>query len=68
MYSFRELMFPYPATDVLGAQLKGIGNPDLGWSKTKNRSVALEDVYKRQIFVSMLLRGVEGFGKLLREG
>ena len=42
MYSFRELMFPYPATDVLGAQLKGIGNPDLGWSKTKNRSVALE--------------------------
>ena len=42
MYSFRELMFSYPATDVLGAQLKGIGNPDLGWSKTKNRSVALE--------------------------
>lgn len=42
MYSFRELMFPYPATDVLGAQLKGIGNSDLGWSKTKNRSVALE--------------------------
>ena len=35
-------MFPYPATDVLGAQLKGIGNSDLGWSKTKNRSVALE--------------------------
>ena len=42
MYSFRELMFPYPATDVLGAQLKGIGNSNLGWSKTKNRSVALE--------------------------
>ena len=42
MYSFEELMFPYPATDVLGAQLKGIGNPDLGWSKTKNRSAALE--------------------------
>lgn len=42
MYSFSDLMFPYPATDVLGAQLKGIGNPDLGWSKTKNRSVALE--------------------------
>ena len=41
-YSFSDLMFPYPATDVLGAQLKGIGNPDLGWSKTKNRSVALE--------------------------
>ena len=42
MYSFSELMFPYPATDVLGAQLKGIGNPDLGWSKTKNRSVSME--------------------------
>lgn len=42
MYSFSELMFPYPATDVLGAQLMGIGNPDLGWSKTKNRSVSFE--------------------------
>ena len=42
MYSFEELMFPYPATDVLGAELKGIGNDDLGWSKTKNRSVSME--------------------------
>ncbi len=42
MYSFREMMTPYPATDVLGAQLKGIGNPDLGWSKTKNTSVSME--------------------------
>ena len=35
-------MFSYPTTDVLGAQLMGIGNPDLGWSKTKNISVGLE--------------------------
>ncbi len=41
-YSFEDLMFPYPATDVLGAQLLGIGNPDLGWSKTKNTSVGFE--------------------------
>lgn len=42
MYSFRDMMIPYPATDVLGAQLKGIGNPDLGWSKTKNKSISME--------------------------
>lgn len=42
MYSFEDLMFPYPASDVLGAQLMGLGNPDLGWSKTKNKSIILE--------------------------
>ncbi len=42
MYSFSELMFPYPASDVIGAQLKGVANPDLGWSKTKNRNVRME--------------------------
>lgn len=42
MYSFSDLMFPYPASDVLGAQLKGVANPDLGWSKTQDRSVSLE--------------------------
>lgn len=41
-YSFADLMFPYPGADVLGAQLKGIGNPDLGWSKTKAKSVAVD--------------------------
>lgn len=42
MYSFSDLMFPYPASDVIGAQLKGVANPDLGWSKTKNRNVRME--------------------------
>lgn len=41
-YSFEDLMFSYPTTDVLGAQLMGIGNPDLGWSKTKNTSVGID--------------------------
>lgn len=41
-YSFADLMFPYPGGDVLGAQLMGIGNPDLGWSKTNAKSVAVE--------------------------
>ena len=41
-YSFRDLMFPYPSGDVLGAQLMAIGNPDLGWSKTMQKSVSLE--------------------------
>lgn len=44
-YSFENLMFPYPASDVLGAELKGVGNPELGWSKTKNRSAAIEIGY-----------------------
>lgn len=41
-YTFSGLMFPYLGSDVLGAELMGIGNPDLGWSTTENRSVALE--------------------------
>lgn len=41
-YNFDNLMFPYLSSDVLGAELMGFGNPDLDWSKTKNRSVAFE--------------------------
>lgn len=41
-YSFNNLLFPYLSSDVIGAELLGFGNPDLGWSKTVNRSVALE--------------------------
>lgn len=41
-YTFDDLLFPYLSSDVLGAELKGFGNPELGWSKTKNRSLALE--------------------------
>lgn len=41
-YSFNDLLFPYPSGDVLGAQLLGIGNPDLGWSKTLSKTVSME--------------------------
>lgn len=41
-YTYDDLLFPYPSSDILGAQLKGMGNPDLGWSTTKNRSFAME--------------------------
>ena len=41
-YSYDDLLFPYPSSDILGAQLKGMGNPDLGWSTTENRSLAVE--------------------------
>lgn len=41
-YTFDNLLFPYLSSDVLGAELMGFGNPDLGWSKTKNRSLAIE--------------------------
>lgn len=41
-YTYDNLRFPYPSSDILGAELKGFGNPDLGWSTTKNKSVRLE--------------------------
>ena len=41
-YSFSGMMNQYLSSDVLGAALMAIGNPDLGWSTTKERSIALE--------------------------
>lgn len=41
-YSFRDLMFTYPGAPTLGAQLMGIGNPDLGWSKTFSKTISGE--------------------------
>lgn len=41
-YSFSGLLFPYTSSDVLGAQLMALGNPNLGWSTTQNRSIALD--------------------------
>lgn len=38
-YSFNELMFPYLSSDVLGAQLMGLGNPNLGWSTTEETNI-----------------------------
>lgn len=41
-YTFDNLMYPYLSSDVLGAELMGHSNPDLGWSTTTNKSVAFE--------------------------
>lgn len=41
-YSYGNLMFPYTSSGVLGAELMGIGNNDLGWSKTKNFNFAVD--------------------------
>ena len=41
-YSFDNMMFPYLGSGVLGAELLGMGNPELGWSTTEDRSMALE--------------------------
>lgn len=41
-YTFSDLMFPYLSSNVLGAQLMGIGNPDLGWSTTQDRTISLD--------------------------
>lgn len=41
-YSFTNLMFPYASFGVLGAELRGLGNSELGWSKTSNASVSMD--------------------------
>ncbi len=41
-YTFSNLMFPYLSSDVLGAELMGIGNPNLGWSTTQDRTISLD--------------------------
>lgn len=41
-YSYEDLMFPYPSGDTLGAQLMGLGNPSLGWSKTTSKTASVE--------------------------
>ncbi len=41
-YTFNNMLYPYLSSDVIGAELMGFGNSDLGWSKTKNRSFAIE--------------------------
>ena len=41
-YSPYQAKETYPSGDVLGAQLMAMGNPDLGWSKTMQKSVSLE--------------------------
>lgn len=41
-YTFANMMFPYSNMGVLGAELMGHGNPNLSWSKTKERNVSLE--------------------------
>lgn len=44
-YSFNELMFPYLSSDVLGAELMGLGNPNLGWSTTNETNVGLDAAF-----------------------
>ena len=41
-YSFEDLMFQYLSSGVIGAELKGFGNPDLDWSTTEDFSAAIE--------------------------
>lgn len=41
-YSYANMMFPYSNMGVLGAELMGHGNPNLSWSKTKERNVSIE--------------------------
>ncbi|MDL2320092.1 SusC/RagA family TonB-linked outer membrane protein [Alistipes sp. OttesenSCG-928-B03] len=42
MYTYTELMRSYRGSDVVGAELKGMGNPDLKWQQTDNYNTAFE--------------------------
>ena len=42
MYSYDGLTDYYKGSDVIGAQLQGIGNPNLKWQQTDNYNVALD--------------------------
>ena len=41
-YDFSDLLHEYVSSDVFGAQMMALGNPNLGWSTTIERSVAAE--------------------------
>lgn len=41
-YSFNDFLFENVSSDVLGAQMMAIGNPALGWSTTRERSMAVD--------------------------
>lgn len=75
-YSFDGMMIPYESSEVLGAIMKGLGNPNLGWSKTddlnfsvvlglwKNRlnfSFSYYDRITRQMLVNYNLAPSTGF-------
>lgn len=42
MYSYDGLIKTYKSSDVMGAALYGIGNPDLKWQQTSNYNVSLD--------------------------
>lgn len=41
-YDFSDLLYEYVSSDVFGAQMMALGNSELGWSTTKERSIAAE--------------------------
>lgn len=42
MYTYENLMKTYKGSDVVGAEIYGLGNPDLKWQQTKNYNVSLD--------------------------
>ncbi|WP_333616228.1 SusC/RagA family TonB-linked outer membrane protein [Bacteroides pyogenes] len=41
-YTFTNTMKPYKSFPLLGAVLRGLNNPDLGWAKTDNLSLGID--------------------------
>ncbi len=40
-YTFNHFMHPYVSSDVIGAELMALGNPNLGWSSTLEKSLGV---------------------------
>ena len=42
MYTYSNLMKTYKSSDVVGAEIYGLGNPDLKWQQTENYNASLD--------------------------
>ena len=61
-YSYRSTMTNYTSSDVVGATLLALGNPDLKWQKTMNYNLALDFT----IFNGFFGARIEAYSKLTK--
>ena len=54
MYTYSNLMQTYKGSDVVGAEIYGLGNPDLKWQQTQNYNVSLDFTLFNNIFSAKL--------------
>lgn len=59
MYTYKDLMKTYKSSDVVGAEIYGLGNPDLKWQQTRNYNASLDFT----VFHNILSARVEYYEK-----